>query len=111
MRLRADRRKRGVGLSGKVVALEANAHDVAARPGRIEIYNSAHQLTILHAAAAERSGVATINYGLNASLDDVTGGWGRVETPALSLDDPHSSSVTFTDLQIIVLFHCHLGDR
>ena len=73
-----------VGPAGRVMALEADARDaeVAARNAAL---NGLEQLTCLHAAVARYSG--TIGFSTSMRVDEGTGRWGRVRTPAWSIDD------------------------
>ena len=75
-----------VGLSGRVVALEASPHN-AAIARRNRDLNDAPQLEIVEAAVAQKSGTLYFNQGLNGCVDDGTGEWGRQEVKSLSVDD------------------------
>lgn len=77
---------RVVGPGGRVVALEASGHNAAAGLRNKGLNGAAH-LTVLHAAAAERSGKEYFGVGFNAQADDGSHAWGRVEVPARSVDD------------------------
>jgi len=75
-----------VGPAGRVVAVEANAHNAAiARQNRD--LNKADQLHVVHAAAAEKSGTIFFGASLNGQVDDGSGAWGRGEVTAVSIDD------------------------
>ncbi|HEX8201632.1 MAG TPA: FkbM family methyltransferase [Isosphaeraceae bacterium] len=74
------------GPEGFVLAVEANRHNAeVARINRD--LNDCPTLHVLHAAVAEAPGTVTFNQGLNGQVDDGTGAWGRVEVPAVSIDD------------------------
>ncbi len=75
-----------VGSTGRVIAVEANAHNVEAARRNREL-NLASQLEVVHAAIAEKSGTVLFNCGLNGGVDDGSGQWGRVEVPAVSIDE------------------------
>ena len=75
-----------VGSAGRVIAVEANAHNVEAAQRNRQL-NHVSQLEVIHAAVAEKSGRLVFNCGLNGGVDDGTGQWGRIEVPALSIDD------------------------
>ena len=76
---------REVGPGGWVVAVEANPHNAAACEANARM-NDAANLTVRWAAVAERAGEVTFNLGLNGQVDDATGGWGRVQVPAVTVD-------------------------
>lgn len=76
---------RVVGPEGRVVAVEAEAHN--ARVARVNRdLNGAENLEIVHAAVASAPGTLEFFEGLNGSVD-VSGGWGRVSVPARTIDD------------------------
>jgi FkbM family methyltransferase len=75
-----------VGPEGQVVAVEANRHNATVGVRNKEL-NRCDNLQILHAAAADKSGVLVFNTGLNGQVDDGSGAWGRAEVPALTVDE------------------------
>jgi len=75
-----------VGPSGFVLAVEANPHNARAGEKNREI-NNTRQLKILHAAIAARVGRLIMSELLNSAVDEGTSGLGRIEVPALSIDD------------------------
>lgn len=72
--------------SGMVVAVEANAHNVAIANKNPEL-NHAENLRIVHAAVADASGSLVFNRGLDGQVDSGTGEWGRTVVDALTIDD------------------------
>lgn len=75
-----------VGPDGHVIAVEAGSHNV--RVARLnKRANSAANLTILHAAAADTSGIIRFAEGLNGSVDESSTGWGNIDVPAVTVDD------------------------
>jgi FkbM family methyltransferase len=74
-----------VGPAGLVVAVEANAHNVAVGRKNREL-NGAHQLQLVHAAVADCPGRLMFNCSLNGQVDDGSGQWGRVEVAAVTID-------------------------
>jgi FkbM family methyltransferase len=71
-----------VGPSGSVIALEAMSHNAAIGKRNKEL-NGAHQLHVLHAAAAEKSGELLFNERFNGRVDDK----GDARVQAFSVDD------------------------
>ncbi|MGL4551462.1 MAG: FkbM family methyltransferase [Gemmataceae bacterium] len=98
---------RTVGPTGAVVAVEANPHN-AEQGRRNRDLNHAPQLTIMHAAVADRPGTMTFNQGLNGQMDDGSGAWGTAEVPAVTIDqlaDRHGRpDVLFIDVEG---YECH----
>ncbi len=74
-----------VGPSGSVVAVEAHPHNarVAARNREL---NRAENLTVVHAAVADRAGRIVINESLNSKIDD-RGSFGRIDVEAVTIDE------------------------
>ncbi|MDQ4146920.1 MAG: FkbM family methyltransferase, partial [Pseudomonadota bacterium] len=79
---------REVGPEGLVVAVEANSHNVAIGFKNRSL-NQADQLSILHAAIAERSGTMIINEALNSqvSTSPAVRGGHQAEVRSLTIDD------------------------
>lgn len=75
-----------VGVSGAVIALEANSHNAATGKRNQEL-NKAGHLTVLHAAVAEQSGELMLNESLNGQVDDGSNSYGQVKVTAFSVDD------------------------
>ncbi len=79
-----------VGPEGRVIALEADPHN-ARMAERNRVLNGAANLEIVHAAAAEATGTVLFTGGLNGQVEDRRARWGarwgRLEVPALSVDD------------------------
>ena len=75
-----------VGPTGRVVALEADPHNVRMAE-RNRVLNGATNLKIVHAAAAQTTGTMLFTGGLNGRIEDRGGRWGKTEVAALSLDD------------------------
>jgi FkbM family methyltransferase len=73
-----------VGANGRVVAVEANAHNVSLARANCET-NRLPQVVVEHAAVADVPGTVRFNEGLNGSVDD-GGGWGSHEVTALTVD-------------------------
>jgi FkbM family methyltransferase len=74
-----------VGPTGSVVAVEAHPHN-ARVAGKNRELNRADNLTVVHAAVADRAGTIVINEVLNAKVDD-RGSFGRIEVEAITIDD------------------------
>ncbi|HEY2156285.1 MAG TPA: FkbM family methyltransferase, partial [Isosphaeraceae bacterium] len=74
-----------VGPTGSVVAVEAHPHN-ARVAGKNRELNRADNLTVVHAAVADRAGTIVINEALNAKVDD-RGSFGRIEVEAITIDD------------------------
>lgn len=98
---------REVGPGGRVVAVEASPHNAAAAEANARL-NAADNLVVRCAAVADRPGTLTFNTGLNGQADDGTGAWGRVEVPALTIDQLAAEfgppAVLFIDVEG---FECH----
>lgn len=75
-----------VGPAGRVVAVEANPHEVAAAERNRQL-NGVEQLVVVNAAVAAHTGSVVFGENLNGQVDDGTGGWGKRETAALSIDE------------------------
>jgi FkbM family methyltransferase len=69
---------------GPVIAVEAEPHN-ARLAQRNRDLNDARNLTIVHAAAAERPGMIRFAEGLNGRVDE-TSKWGKVQVPAVTID-------------------------
>lgn len=77
-----------VGPTGQVIAVEASEHNFAAACRNRELNSSlAPRLHLVHAAVAETPGELMFNEGLNGQVEDGSGQWGRVQVPALTIDD------------------------
>ena len=76
---------RELGPLGKVVAVEPNAHNVAALRRNRDL-NGCQQLQILHAAVSSKTGSITFNENLNGQLDDGTAVWGKTTVDAVTVD-------------------------
>jgi FkbM family methyltransferase len=74
-----------VGPTGRVVAVEASAHNCRTAARNREL-NSLTQIEIVHAAVVDRPGRIDFNEGLNGQLDDGSGSRGRVSVEAITLD-------------------------
>lgn len=74
-----------VGDTGQVVALEANAHNVAVSMTNRDL-NSLSQLTIIHAAVADRDGTITFSERLNGFIADSDQSWGQVTVDSVTID-------------------------
>jgi FkbM family methyltransferase len=74
-----------VGPTGRIVAVEANAHNCRAAVRNREL-NGLTQIEIVHAAVVDRPGRIDFNEGLNGQLDDGSGSRGRVSVEAITLD-------------------------
>ncbi|MGI8711003.1 MAG: FkbM family methyltransferase [Acidimicrobiales bacterium] len=75
-----------VGFDGRVVAVEAEPHN--AKTARVnQELNGASNLEILHSAAAARCGTLPFAEGLNGHVEEHGSSWGKVEVPAVTVDD------------------------
>ncbi len=74
-----------VGPSGRVVAVEASAHNCQAILKNREL-NNLPQIEVVQAAIANRPGMILFNEQLNGQLDDGSGAAGRVSVNAVTLD-------------------------
>lgn len=72
-----------VGPGGRVVVVEASAHDVAVARKNVAS-NGADNVTIVHAVCGESPGTA--RFGLDGSVDAGSGEWASVEVPAVTVD-------------------------
>lgn len=75
-----------VGPTGRVVSVEANRHNASAGETNKRL-NQAEQLTVLHAAAADRPGTVVFGEGLNGQIAELSDDWGRVEVQAVTIDE------------------------
>jgi FkbM family methyltransferase len=75
-----------VGPAGFVLAVEANPRNAHVGEKNKEI-NKTQQLHVLHAAIAAKADKLIITELFNSAVDDGTSGLGRIEVPALSIDD------------------------
>lgn len=73
---------REVGASGRVIAVEAEAHNVRAAK-RNRALNDASNLEIVHAAASERVGTVRFEGSFNGYVAEI----GGVEVPAVTIDE------------------------
>jgi FkbM family methyltransferase len=76
---------REVGLTGQVIAIEANAHNCSAAIKNREL-NGLDQIEVINAAVSNRSGKLIFSAGLNGQIDDGTGRGGQVEVEAITVD-------------------------
>ncbi len=78
-----------VGPDGRVIALEADPHN-ATMAERNRVLNTAANLEIVHAAAAETTGTLLFTGGLNGRVEDRGprwgAKWGRLKVMAVSVD-------------------------
>jgi FkbM family methyltransferase len=74
------------GPDGSVIAVEANPHNAAATRRNRDL-NKAKNLIVVEGPVAETSGRVLFNLGLNGQVDRGTGEWGRLEVPAVTVDD------------------------
>jgi FkbM family methyltransferase len=71
---------------GRVIAVEANSHNV--RAGRRNlIVNDVGNCDVVEGAVAERSGRLIFTCGLNGRVDDGTGEWGQRSVRAYTVDE------------------------
>lgn len=76
---------RTAGDTGKVLALEANSHNFkVANLNRDD--NKVTHLTFLHSAISNSEGTVLFNKGLNGSVTNELGEWGKEEVPCVSID-------------------------
>jgi FkbM family methyltransferase len=75
-----------VGPSGHVIAVEAEPHNarMAERNRRL---NDARNLEVVHAAGAATSGSVLFAESLNGHVEDRGRRWGKVEVPAVTVDE------------------------
>lgn len=85
--------------TGFVVALEANKHNYLMGLKNIEM-NHLRQIQMIHGAGDSKPGTLIFNEGLNGSVDDGSGDWGRVEVQAFAIDEL-SSQYGFPDVLFI----------
>lgn len=90
------------GATGKVIAVEANAHN--ARVANINLKaNAIENVEIVQAAVADHHGTIVLNEGLNGQLDDGTGSWGQTPVNCLTIDglaETHGMpDVVFIDIE------------
>ncbi|MFZ4715113.1 MAG: FkbM family methyltransferase [Bacteriovoracaceae bacterium] len=74
-----------VGSEGKIIAVEANKHNVQAFQKNINL-NSLEHVKIVHAAIAAQNGFIEFSEALNGKVDDGSGEWGQVKTKATTID-------------------------
>ena len=74
-----------VGPQGAVIALEANRHNARVARRNCVLNHTSH-VTILHAAVSDVCGKLMFGDSLNGQVDDGSGGWGRREVRALTID-------------------------
>lgn len=77
---------REAGPTGSVLGVEANPHNATVARKNAEL-NGMSQIEILQAAVSNRAGTLEFNTGLNGQIDDGTGAWGRIQVPAVTLDE------------------------
>lgn len=75
-----------VGDEGNVVAVEAEPHNARAAE-RNRALNGAHNVKVVHAAGADSTGSVLFAVGLNGHVEDGGSRWGKVEVPAVTVDD------------------------
>lgn len=96
-----------VGPTGRVIAVEANAHNAAVAQANAD-RNGFAQLRICHAAVSDSPGMITVSRSLNAQVDNGSGEWGRTEVSAVTIDElmrEHGRpDVLFVDVEG---FECH----
>jgi FkbM family methyltransferase len=76
---------RTVGESGRVLALEANSHNFKVANLNAKA-NKIFHLSFLHSAISNVEGTVLFNKGLNGSVTDENGEWGKEEVPCVSID-------------------------
>lgn len=74
-----------VGPAGQVIAVEAEPHNARAAD-RNRALNDAHNVEVIHAAAAESPGSVLFAEGLNGHVEDGGSRWGKVAVPAVTVD-------------------------
>jgi FkbM family methyltransferase len=91
-----------VGPEGRVIALEANAHNARVAEENVR-RNGARNVTILNAAAASETGTVGFDAALNGAVDHGSGSRGRVSVRSRSVDDLADEfglpSVIFIDVE------------
>jgi FkbM family methyltransferase len=75
-----------VGPDGHVLAVEAEPHNARVAE-RNRALNDARNLEVLHAAGAAASGSVLFAEGLNGHVENVGSRWGKVEVPAVTVDE------------------------
>jgi FkbM family methyltransferase len=75
-----------VGPDGRVVAVEASPRNFAAASRNLAL-NPMPQVRLVNAAVADAPGRLWFGLGLNGNVDDGSRGWGRVEVPAVTIDE------------------------
>jgi FkbM family methyltransferase len=90
-----------VGMSGRVVAVEAEPHNVSVAVRNVAL-NNASNVTLVHAAVADTPGSVDFAESLNGQVDQTTR-FGNVQVPAVTIDqlaDRHGSpDVVFLDVE------------
>ncbi len=76
---------REVGVTGKVVAVEASPHNSEAAAKNREL-NGMSQIEVVQAAISDSPGRVVFNQGLNGQLDDGAGAGGRLEVESVTID-------------------------
>ena len=74
-----------VGTSGRVIAVEAQPHNVSMARRNVSL-NRATNVTVVHAAISDRPGTLHFEHGLNGHVDSATR-IGNVEVVALTIDE------------------------
>lgn len=96
-----------VGETGKVVAVEANEHNVEVAKENKRL-NELGQLEIRNAAASNTSGTLIFNTNLNGQVDSGDAEWGQQEVEAVTIDqlaeECGNPDVLFIDIEG---FECH----
>jgi FkbM family methyltransferase len=77
---------RAVCSNGRVIAVEANPHNVLAGRRNLMI-NGISNCDVIEGAVAERSGRITFTCGLNGKVDDGTGEWGERSVRSYTVDE------------------------
>lgn len=71
---------------GRVIAVEANSHNVLAGRRNLTL-NDVGNCEVVEGAVAERSGRIVFSCGLNGMIDDGTGEWGERSVRAYTVDE------------------------
>jgi FkbM family methyltransferase len=75
-----------VGPAGHVLAVEAEPHNARVAE-RNRALNDARNVDVLHAAGAAAPGTVLFAEGLNGHVEDEGRSWGKVEVPAVTVDE------------------------
>jgi len=70
---------------GKVIAVEANAHNATVARRNHQL-NGCDDIVVIDAAIADHDGELTFNEGLNGQVDQGDGAWGQVKVRAVRID-------------------------